>query len=109
VKRHADGTVVHAIHRRKRRKASQLPRALNCNTAMPTTDADGVNDVYDVEAIVGHRHKNGQEEYLIKWVGYPKEENAWEPKSNLNKASLEDAKAYRNAKRKKNKVRKIQS
>ena len=25
----------------------------------------------------------GQLEYLVKWVGYPENQNTWEPKSNL--------------------------
>lgn len=27
--------------------------------------------------------KNGKREFLIKWVGYPKKDNSWEPEPNL--------------------------
>eukprot|EP00573_Skeletonema_grethae_P002834 CAMPEP_0201689048 /NCGR_PEP_ID=MMETSP0578-20130828/2712_1 /ASSEMBLY_ACC=CAM_ASM_000663 /TAXON_ID=267565 /ORGANISM="Skeletonema grethea, Strain CCMP 1804" /LENGTH=592 /DNA_ID=CAMNT_0048173565 /DNA_START=200 /DNA_END=1975 /DNA_ORIENTATION=- len=48
------------------------------------------DSVRKVEAIVGHRRKNGREEFLIKW------KNTWEPESNLDEGSLKIAKAYRN-------------
>ena len=56
-------------------------------------------DVYDVEAIVDHRLKNGCVEYLIKWEGYESSANTWEPKSNLDKGSLQLAKEYHLCKR----------
>jgi len=52
------------------------------------------DNVYNVEAIVGYRRKNGRKEYLIKWKGYSEEENTWEPESNLDEGSLKIAKAY---------------
>ena len=36
-----------------------------------------------VEAIMGKRKIQGKEEYLIKWKGYSKDDNTWEPKKNL--------------------------
>ncbi|KAK1738979.1 hypothetical protein QTG54_010295 [Skeletonema marinoi] len=54
------------------------------------------NDIYEVEAVVGHRLRDGNEEYLIKWKGYSEDENTWEPTHNLDEGALEEAKVYRN-------------
>jgi len=42
-------------------------------------------DVYEVEGLRDAReNKKGQWEYLVKWKGYSREENTWEPTANLN-------------------------
>ncbi len=98
VKRLADGKVVMDIHRRKKRRASQLPQpAASKERSSSKTKLLIANDdelYYDVEAIVGYRLKNGQAQYKIKWKGYSKECNSWETESNLCAGALEDAKAY---------------
>jgi hypothetical protein len=41
---------------------------------------------FKVEAILDKKHNEkefGQEEYLIKWKGYPRSESTWEPLTNL--------------------------
>ncbi|RFU23844.1 hypothetical protein B7463_g12494, partial [Scytalidium lignicola] len=40
---------------------------------------------YQVEAIVDSKLKDGKRHYLVKWAGYPKSENTWEPESHLTK------------------------
>ena len=40
-------------------------------------------DLYTVEKIVEKRIRNNKVEYFVKWEGYPKEQNTWEPKINL--------------------------
>jgi histone-lysine N-methyltransferase SUV39H len=41
-------------------------------------------EVYEVEKIVDHRKdQNGGIQYLVKWKGWPKESNTWEPEENL--------------------------
>lgn len=42
-----------------------------------------VEEVYDVEDIVGKRINCGSVEYLVKWFNYPSEQNTWEPLENL--------------------------
>merc|ERR1711962_1660302 len=40
---------------------------------------------YVVEKILDHRlAPDGRKQYLLKWKGYPDEENTWEPSENLN-------------------------
>jgi hypothetical protein len=41
--------------------------------------------LYIVEKVLAYRLRpDGQKEYLLKWRGYPDEENSWEPYNNLN-------------------------
>lgn len=46
---------------------------------------DDLEENFVVEKIVGKRYnpKKKQVEYLLKWEGYPPEQNTWEPLSNL--------------------------
>merc|ERR1712168_1553008 len=47
-------------------------------------DEDEGNE-YVVEKILNHRlDSDGRKQYLLKWKGYPDEENTWEPSENLN-------------------------
>jgi hypothetical protein len=41
---------------------------------------------YKVEAVLDSRLHHGKLEYLVKWEGYPNEENTWEPESHLKNA-----------------------
>ena len=42
------------------------------------------NDIYEVEAIIGHRKRKGKNQYLIKWLGYPSSQNTWENEEDTN-------------------------
>lgn len=42
-----------------------------------------MDNVYEVEAIIGHRKNNSNNEYLVQWKGFPKEDATWEPAENL--------------------------
>jgi hypothetical protein len=47
------------------------------------------DDVYEVEAIIDCRlNKDNHWEYLVKWTGYPEEENSWEPGLNISAKAL---------------------
>ena len=41
---------------------------------------------YEVETILDSRLCHGKLEYLVKWEGYPSEDNTWEPEGNLTNA-----------------------
>lgn len=41
------------------------------------------NNLYEVESILRFRKKKNRKEYLIKWSGWTKEHNTWEPEENL--------------------------
>jgi len=45
-------------------------------------DDDG--DFYTPERIVGKRGKGNSRQYLVRWVGFPPEEDTWEPLKNLS-------------------------
>jgi hypothetical protein len=42
--------------------------------------------VFEVEAIVDVRSRNRMLEYLVKWKGYPSDENTWETEENMTSA-----------------------
>lgn len=47
------------------------------------------DDVYEVERIIERRrNKDNQWEYLVKWAGYPEEENSWEVGANISSNAL---------------------
>jgi hypothetical protein len=39
---------------------------------------------YEIETILRSRMRNGQLEFLIKWVGYPQSENTWSVRADLD-------------------------
>src|ERR1700731_2412640 len=43
---------------------------------------------YEVEAILDVKKVGRGVKYLVKWLGYPVEENTWEPRRNLTNISL---------------------
>jgi len=46
----------------------------------------GTNDEFEIERILGERKRYRRKEYLIKWKGYPSEENSWVPEYSLTNA-----------------------
>ena len=49
------------------------------------TDADNLpeDDVYDWESILCARGPQEDREYLVRWLGYPKEFDLWVPRDNI--------------------------
>jgi hypothetical protein len=47
---------------------------------------DNGSPEYNVEHIVAKRTFRGKTQYLVKWAGYPVEENTWEPEHHLEHA-----------------------
>lgn len=44
------------------------------------------DEEYEVESIVEKRLKKGVPQYLVKWKGWPAEDNTWEPLENLEES-----------------------
>ena len=55
------------------------------HTDPPPDLIDGENE-YEVEAILAHRKRGRQIQYLVKWKGYDLSNNTWEPEINLSNA-----------------------
>ena len=51
------------------------------NHTRPPPDLVGGEEEFEVEAIMNHRHHGRARrlQYLVKWKGYPKADNTWEP------------------------------
>lgn len=52
-------------------------------------DSNGDQE-WAVESIVAQRLKGRRDEYLVAWVGYPPEENTWEPRSTVEDTAALD-------------------
>ena len=58
--------------------------------AADTSESDN-GDIYQVEKLLKQRMKNGEHQFLIKWLGFPNGQNSWEPASNiLNKCLIKN-------------------
>ena len=48
-----------------------------------TVEIDPEEEEYEVENILDLEERDGEVKYLVKWKGYPPEENTWEPIAHL--------------------------
>ena len=48
------------------------------------------NNIYLVEEVKNHSHRNGKLEFLIKWLGYSNRHNTWEPENHLSPALVQE-------------------
>jgi hypothetical protein len=59
---------------------------------LPNIKDDDLEMYYEVEKVLKHRNRKvGKElrrEYLLKWKGYSRKHNSWEPEDNLNVLAL---------------------
>lgn len=61
---------------------------------------DETEGEYEVEKIVDVReNKNGDKEYLIKWIGYSDSDNTWEPSKNIQQNLINSFESERSKKR----------
>ena len=68
-------------------KVSQLFPREEEKAAPPVVPAENnSSDEWEIEKILGERKRYRRKEYLIKWKGYPPEENSWVPEYNLTNA-----------------------
>ena len=56
------------------------------NHTDPPLDLINRENEYKVEAILAHRKRGRQMQYLVKWRGYDPSNNTWEPEKNLSNA-----------------------
>ena len=63
------------------------PYARSANAEPPAEEIQGEME-FEVETIVKKgKRRDGSTEYLVKWTGYPHEENTWEPAQHLDHAA----------------------
>ena len=55
-------------------------------TIWPLPELKEGSKFYEVDKVLAKWKRQGKVQYLISWVGYPPEENTWEPLSNLRDA-----------------------
>ena len=68
--------------------------AFGPNFSQPPSDLIGGEEKYEVERVLDHRchGRSRQLQYFIKWKGYPKSDNTWEPADQVHMPDL--VKAY---------------
>ena len=48
------------------------------------------SNIYLVEQVKKHRHRNGKLEFLIKWLGFSNRHNTWDLESHLSPALVQE-------------------
>ncbi|XP_022084680.1 chromobox protein homolog 1-like [Acanthaster planci] len=79
---------------RSNQKGKSTKRSEDSHKSLKEVESDPMQDQeeeeeedeeeYQVEKVLGKRIKGGQVEYLLKWKGYPDDQNTWEPETNLD-------------------------
>ncbi len=64
-------------------------RPLRHDRPPPHAAADSNGDQqWEVDSIIAQRSAGRVQQYLVRWKGYPDEENTWEPRSSLEAAPV---------------------
>lgn len=64
-------------------ESAQEANAESHSPSVDSSDSLADPDVYAAERILRSRRKNGQVQYLVKWVGFPASQSTWEPEENI--------------------------
>ncbi|XP_052856951.1 M-phase phosphoprotein 8 isoform X2 [Drosophila gunungcola] len=79
----AKATTSHTSAAKNGKKAA--PEDLVDDDELVNSDAQAGADVeYEVEAIMGHKIMRGASYFLVRWKGYNKDSDTWEPEIDLN-------------------------
>jgi RNase H-like domain found in reverse transcriptase/Reverse transcriptase (RNA-dependent DNA polymerase)/Integrase zinc binding domain/Retroviral aspartyl protease/Chromo (CHRromatin Organisation MOdifier) domain len=78
--------VFHVSKLKREVATDRFPDRKQQDRPAPVMKIDG-EDAWYVERILDKRTKNGKLQYLVKWEGYPDEENSWEPFANVKHAT----------------------
>ena len=54
---------------------------------------------YTVEEVLAHKDMRNNRKYLVKWIGWPKEDATWEPEEHLSNSAALDRYINHTAKR----------
>ena len=70
------------------------------------SSSESEEEDYEVEKITGHRKQDGEYVFKVRWKGYDKDQDTWEPQSNLDNCqqAIDDYWARRNAEKEKKKL-----
>ena len=60
-----------------------LPSTSSTNIRTTQTTNDNHHQIHAAERIEHHRLRQGKHKYLVKWQGYSKRHNTWEPSENI--------------------------
>jgi transposase InsO family protein len=63
------------------------PEHMKLVSATPMNDKED-GERFDVEAIMNHRGRKGNYEYLVRWKGYGEENDSWEPAKQFDSPAL---------------------
>ncbi len=63
------------------------PQRYDRPPAEAEADTNGVSQTYDVERVLAQRKRGRATEVLVAWVGWPPEDNSWEPRSALTRSA----------------------
>ena len=64
-------------------RAQASAHSTDASHADPILQTSAGNDIYTVEKLLKQRTKNGQQQFLVKWRGFPMSQNSWEPVTNI--------------------------
>ena len=70
--------------------ASHPSREPSYTRPLPIIDHEDGAELFEPEEILESRGRGARQRWLVKWVGYPHEENTWEPLSSIGHTDVFD-------------------